>query len=196
MKIGLLLLYISPLILSAGLGIYLLRFISRNRVTPITISLAALIFGASLWSFGYTMEFLSPAMETKLFWAKFEYFGIATVPLAWFSFSIYYQGALGGATRSLRYKALLGIIPLLTLSLAWTNELHALIWRSIQLQDIGPFQILNFEHGPGFWVYLAFSYCLLLLGTVRLARGLIGSSSLYRWQTSLALLAILFPCYI
>lgn len=173
---GYLLVYVSPLIISAVLGIFLSFFISRNRLTPSARALFVLILAASLWSAGYALEFLSPALATKLLWAKFQYFGITTIPLAWFVFAFQYREPPGWSARPLKYLALLGFIPLLTLCLVWTNELHGLIWRNVKLQAFGPVQILEFDHGPAFWVYWAFSYGLLILGSAKLVVELLGST--------------------
>jgi PAS domain S-box-containing protein len=95
--------------------------------------------------------------------------------------------------RWLKNRALLGVIPLLTLFLVWTNEEHGLVWRDVHLQEMGSVQVLGIEHGPWFWVYLIFGYILMLLGSVRLVRGLLSSVRLHRWQILLALLAVLIP---
>jgi PAS domain S-box-containing protein len=190
-----LLFYISPLIISAVLGLFLALFILRNRPAPGSRALVAMILGASLWSTGYALEFLSPGLESKLLWAKFQYLGITTIPLAWFIFAARNQGSPGWSRRSFRIWALLAIIPLVTLCLVWSNQFHGLIWRQVQLLSIGPVQMLEIHHGPWFWVYWIYSYGLLFLGSFRLVRALFGTVHLHRWQTRLALLAVLIPWF-
>jgi PAS domain S-box-containing protein len=190
-----LLFYISPLIISAVLGLFLAIFILRNRPAPGSRALVALILGACLWSAGYALEFLSPGLENKLFWAKFQYFGITTIPLAWFIFAARNQGSPGWSRQSLRLWALLAVIPLVTLCLVWSNQFHGLVWRQVQILSIGPVQMLEIHHGPWFWVYWIYSYGLLFLGSLRLVRALFGTVHLHRWQTRLALLAVLIPWF-
>lgn len=190
---GLLSFYIAPLIIGALFGLFLAFFIARKRPAPGARALVALLLGASLWSAGYALEFLSPGLEAKLFWAKFQYFGIAAIPLAWFIFAIQYLDTPLWLARSLKRQALLGLIPSVTLGLVWTNEFHGLVWRQVQLPSASPVHMLEIAHGPWFWVYLAFGYCLLLLGSAMLMRRLLGSGRLHLWQISLALFAILIP---
>jgi PAS domain S-box-containing protein len=185
--------YISPLIISAVLGLFLGLFIIRNRPAPGSRDLAALIMGASLWSAGYALEFLSPGLESKLFWAKFQYLGIGIIPLTWFVFALQYLDTPGWARRLLRLWPFLAILPGVTIGLVWTNQFHGLVWRQVQVTSTGPVQMLEIQHGPWFWVYWIYSYCLLFLGSVRLVGGLLGTVRLHRWQTRLALLAILIP---
>ncbi len=95
--------------------------------------------------------------------------------------------------RILRHRVLLGIIPVVTLVLVWTNELHNLVWQQVELEPIGPLVALDFERGPWFWVLMIFSYTLLLLGSIKLVISLFSIVRLQRWQVFLTLLAILLP---
>jgi PAS domain S-box-containing protein len=192
MEQGLALLYTSPLLFSALFGAGLTLYILRKRHTPSSIALLSLTLAAAWWSFGYAMEFLSAAPEAMLFWAKFQYIGITSAPLAWVIFALRYYGAPAW-TQHLRYRVLLGLVPSLTLGLVWTNELHGLIWREWFIQPVGPLSVLGVRYGPWFYVHLAYSYALLIWGSIRLLGGLFTSARLYRWQVSLALIAIAVP---
>ena len=187
------LLDISLLIISTFLGFFLAFYIARYRRAPGSQALSILILGASLWSLGYAFEIIATTLWVKLFWEKFEYFGIVIIPLAWFTFVAQYLGYPGWMKRILRYKALLAIIPVVTLVLVWTNELHSLMWKHVILEPIGPLVTLDFVRGPWFWVLMIFSYSLLLLGSIKLLLSLFGIVRLQRWQIILALLAIMFP---
>lgn len=184
---------ISPLLISALLGFFLVIFIARNRRAPGSRALMALILAASLWSTGYAFEILAPDLNSKVLWAKLEYLGIVVIPIAWFAFVAQYLGSPGWMSRFLRFRVLLGILPIITLFLAWTNEAHGLIWKQVQLQPVGPLVILEVDHGPWFWVFMVFSYCLLLIASAELAMSLVSFVCLTRWQVILALIAILLP---
>ncbi len=187
-----LLLYVSPLIFSTALGLFLTFFILRIRYVPGSRPLGALILAAALWSAGYALEFLVPSFSGKLFWAKFQYLGIATIPVAWLLFCHRYLESHEWP-RSLRNRLLLVLIPVVTLILVWTNEAHHLIWGETRLQGTGPIQVLAIHHGPWFWVFWAYSYVLLAFGSVRLVRTLLGSARLQNWQIRLALAAVAMP---
>jgi PAS domain S-box-containing protein len=184
---------ISLLIISALLGFYLAVFIVRNRRGPGSQALSLLIMGASLWSLGYAFEILAYSLTYKLFWERIEFFGIVIIPLAWFTFVAQYLGNPGWMRRILQHRLLLWIVPVVTLVLVWTNELHNLVWQKVELEPIGPLVTLDFERGPWFWVLIGFSYILLLLGSVKLVVSLFSVVRLQRWQIVLALLAILLP---
>jgi PAS domain S-box-containing protein len=184
---------ISLLIISALLGFFLALFIARNRRGPGSPALSVLIFGASLWSLGYAFEILASSLTFKLFWERFEFFGIVVIPLAWFTFVAQYLGNPRWMKRILQHRVLLLIVPIVTLALVWTNELHNLVWQRVELEPVGPLVTLDFERGPWFWVLIVFSYTLLLLGSIKLVVSLFGVVRLQRWQILLTLLAILLP---
>jgi len=184
---------ISLLVISASLGFFLAIFIFRKRRGPGSQALSVLILGASIWSLGYAFEIIAFSLTSKLFWEKFEFFGITLIPLAWFTFVAQYLGYPSWMKRILQHRVLLGIIPVLTLILVWTNELHHLLWTQAILEPIGPLVALELIRGPWFWVLMIYSYALLLLGSVKLAVSLFGIFRLQRWQVLLTLLAILLP---
>ncbi|HEX8990136.1 MAG TPA: histidine kinase N-terminal 7TM domain-containing protein, partial [Anaerolineales bacterium] len=159
---------------------------------PGSRSLVVLILAASLWSAGYALEFLSPNLQMKLFWARFQYFGITVIPVAWLTFAHRYMESHEWP-RSMTARLWLGLIPLLTVILVWTNDSHHLVWQATHLQTNGPLRILELHHGPWFWVYWLYGSVLLAWGTYRLAKTLLGSVRLYRWQIGLALLACAIP---
>lgn len=184
---------ISLLIISALLGLFLAIYIFQKRRGPGSQALSVLVLGASLWSFGYAFEIIAYSLPGKLFWEKFEFFGIIIIPLAWFTFVTQYLGYPGWMKRIIQHKVLLGIIPTVTLILVWTNDLHHLVWTQAELEAIGPLIALDLIRGSWFWVLIFFSYALLLLGSIKLAISLFGIVRLQRWQVSLTLLAILLP---
>ncbi len=184
---------ISLLILSALLGFFLSLYIVRKRRAPGSQALSILILGASLWSLGYAFEILAYSLTAKLFWERFEFFGIVIIPLAWFTFVAQYLGNPEWMKRILQRRLLLLIIPVVTLVLVWTNELHNLVWQQVELEPIGPLVALDFERGPWFWVLIIFSYALLLLASIKLVISLFSIVRLQRWQVFLTFLAILLP---
>lgn len=184
---------IALLILSASLGFFLAIFIFSRRKAPGSQALSVLIFGASIWSLGYAFEILASSLTIKLFWERFEFFGIIVIPLAWFTFVTQYLGYPKWMKRILQHRFLLGIIPVVTLILVWTNDLHNLVWNRVEMEMVGPLITLDFVRGPWFWVLMIFSYTLLLLGSVKLATSLFSIVRLQRWQVSLTLMAILLP---
>jgi len=143
------------------------------------------------WSLGYALELGSTDLPSQVFWAKVEYLGIVTVPVTWLALVLQYTKRERWLTR--RNLALLATVPLVTLLLAWTNDLHGLLWSEIRLDSSGSFSVLDLGRGAWYWVNTAYAYLLLLFGTLLLIRTLIRSPRLYRGQAGALLLATLAP---
>jgi PAS domain-containing protein len=163
----------------------------ETRGTPGAETLALLMTGVCIWATAYALELSGADLPTKIVWAKVEYIGIATVPVAWLAFALQYTDREGRLTP--RNLALLSALPVVTLLLAWTNEAHGLVWRSTGLDEEGPFLALEVDHGGWFWVHLTYSYLLLLVGTTLLISMLTRSPNLYRKQNLALLVAVSIP---
>jgi PAS domain S-box-containing protein len=182
--------YALPFLIAAmGTG-GLVIFIWQRRETRGATALALLSLAAAIWALSYGLEIAGANLETKVFWAKFQYFGIVTVPLLWLIFALQYTSHDGWLTR--RTLALLSIIPVVTLVLALTTEAHGLIWSEYHV-EAGPVSVLNVTHGPWFWVYWIYSQVLVLIGTIFILRFLLTPSGLYRGQTIALLSAVVIP---
>ena len=183
--------YSYLLLVAAAIAAALVFFAWRRRGMTGAEALALLMGGVCVWALGYAFELGGSDLLTKILWAKVEYLGIVTVPLAWLVFALQYTGREGWITR--RNLVLLAALPLVTLLLTWTNESHYLVWSSTRLDVSETFPALEVSYGPWFWVYWAYSYVLLLLGTVMLVAMLVRSLHLYRKQSAALLLAALVP---
>ncbi|HJQ28119.1 MAG TPA: histidine kinase N-terminal 7TM domain-containing protein, partial [Rubrobacter sp.] len=184
--------YSLGLLTAAAISAVLAFYAWRRRDVLGAETLAFLMVAISVWSFGYALELAFPGIEGKIFWAKFQYLGIAAVPVAWLAFALQYTGRTGWLTKS--RLALLSGIPLVTLLLAFTNEAHNLIWSRTELARSGSLVLLELEHGAWFWVHWTYSYLLVLFGSVlivvsRLAR----SADLYRKQSGALLAGVAVP---
>ena len=172
--------YFFLLISSGALSAALSAYVWTRRGSPGARTLTVLMAGVSVWSLGYALESAVPGVDAKVFWAKVQYLGICTVPLAYLCFCIRYTGRDRWLTR--RNLGLLAVPPLVTLALVWTNGLHGLVWASIAAEPSRMFPALVIEHGVWFYVYWGFSQVLVLAGTVLLLPVLIRSLRLYRRQ--------------
>ena len=183
--------YSYLLLVVAAVSAALLFYSWRRRGTTGAETLALLMAGVCIWAAGYALELSAADLSTKIFWAKVEYIGIASVPVAWLAFALQYTGREGRLTG--RNLALLSALPLVTLLLAWTNEAHELVWSSTRLSQDGPFPALEVDHGAWFWIHFSYSYLLLLIGTILLIAMLTRSPSLYRKQNLALLVAVSVP---
>ena len=165
-----------------------------------------MMFGAALWNLGYGLEISFEDLPGKIFWAKFQYLGICTIPLAMFAFSVRYTDHMKrapkfapGMSRRMMFPVrsavwvLLAVPPVVTFGLAVTNEMHHLIWASVSLDPSGAVYPLKLEHGRWFWVYWIYSQALIIAGSGLLLSMLVRSSSLFRRQGMVLLLGLLAP---
>lgn len=185
-------LYATPLALTALIAVMLALYIWDRRHVTGAKPAVALMFALFVWSGGYMLEFMGVDVETKLFWAKSQYFGIAILPLASFLFALAFSGRSLWLTTT-KFIAL-ATIPAITLVLALSNESHHLIWSDWDIKTlIGNTSILHFEHGPFFWVNTIFAYGLLIAGTVMISQALRRRPEVYRGQILSILVGFVFP---
>jgi PAS domain S-box-containing protein len=185
--------YVLALLMVAVVAVIVATYVGRRHAAPGVWPLVALLLAAAVWSAAYALELVSEDLAAKLFWAKVQYLGIVTIAPAWYLFAIQYTARPSWFTRSLRNLSTLAIIPVMTLILVWTNEAHGLIWSETALDASAGFSTLKLEHGLWFWASSAYSYLLLLLGSIWIASMALQSIRLYRWQAGVVLLGLLVP---
>jgi two-component system cell cycle sensor histidine kinase/response regulator CckA len=149
------------------------------------------MLGAAFWALLYAVELNTPTLAGKVFWAKAEYLGIVSLPVAWFLFARRYAGA--SRKPPTRWLAALCLIPAATFVLAASNELHGLLWSRVSLDTSSSLDGLVLARGSWFWVHLAYSYGLLMIGSVMLGRAVYRQPQIYRQQAMALLLALVAP---
>ena len=149
------------------------------------------MFSISIWSFCSLMEFISPEIGLKVFWAKISYIGITSIAPFLFLFII--SHIKNGKNIKSSYIAILMILPIIITFLAFTNEWNGLIWNNIYLIYNNGFMVLIYEHGLALWVNLIYAYSLLFIGIILLIYTFINSPKIYRLQVGIVLMAIVFP---
>ena len=185
--------YIALMLLTAALALALALYIARRRSAPGALALVVLMLAAAVWSTMYAFELAGADLPTKLFWVKLEYLGIVSIAPAWFVFAIQYTERPRWLTQNPQSLVALALVPLITLALAWTNEAHGLIWSRTGLTASGPLLLLDVDYGVWNWVSSAYSYLLMLLGSIWFVAMLRRSAHLYRWQAAVALVGMLAP---
>ncbi|MBK9710395.1 MAG: GAF domain-containing protein [Kouleothrix sp.] len=183
--------FVIPLVVAAMLSAAIAVFAWRRRRVQGAIPLAVLALAAGTWSLGYAGELSSADLATSLIWAKAQYLGIGAVPVAWLALALQYTRHDQWLTR--RTILLLALMPLATLLLAWTNEQHHLIWRTIGLSQGDTPSVLAITHGPWFWGYIGYSYLCLLAGAGLLTDALVRSRQRYRGQATALVVGIVAP---
>ena len=183
--------YVLPLLMAAAVSVVLALFAWRRRPAPGVTPFALFMLSMAEWSLAYVLELGSIGLSAKVFWSNFTFLGIVIAPAAWLAFVLQYTSREKWLTR--RNITLSAIMPLVTLLLAWTNKSHGLFRSNVGLDTNGSFSMLTVTYSVGFWVHTAYSYLLLLLGTILLIQAFIRSPHLYRKQAGVLLAGALVP---
>jgi PAS domain S-box-containing protein len=184
--------YASLLALTALIAAALAIYIWDRREVNAAKPAAALMTAIFVWSAGYMLEFMGADLGTKLFWAKVQYIGIATLPLATFLFALEFSGRNLWLTTQ-KFSALV-ILPSITLILALSNDYHQLIWSEWHLESMsGNLAMLHFKYGSVFWVNTIYAYGLIGISTVFIFQTLMRRPEIYRGQIQSTLVAIAIP---
>ncbi len=183
--------YAIPTFLAAGISILLAGWGWRRRLAAGAKVFAIFMLFLGWWSLTYSLELLSPDLATKIFWAKMEYLSIATVTVLWFILVLSYTGQ----QRWLTFKnlLLLFLIPLITQTLAWTNEMHELLWVNVRLDVSQGIPQMVFERGMWYWVNVGYSYIMMVISLLLLIYKQMRSPFLYRQQIGAMLIGSFFP---
>lgn len=180
------LLLASAFILSL-LGIYAWKRRGMPGATPF----ALLMLAAMLWALSNAFEMSALNLPIKLFWANFQYICYATIPILWFILVIQFGGFEAWLTP-LRL-ALLWIIPLITIILVWTNNLHGLMRYNVYLDTNGPFPVIGKSYGPWAYVHFAYSYLIFAATFYLLIKTIRKSQPAFRDQPFVLLISLLLP---
>ncbi|MCK4388014.1 MAG: PAS domain S-box protein, partial [Dehalococcoidia bacterium] len=163
----------------------------RYRTRPVAMIFLVMMLALAEWSLAVFLEHASPELPAKVFWIKMTYFGITTIPVTWLIFTLRYTNREKWLTR--RNIAILAILPVVTLVMVWTNNIHHLMWKDIWLDTSLSLTIDVVTHNAWFWVYAIYAYSLLLLGTMCLFTTFLHSTGIYRKQVGAMLFAALVP---
>ncbi len=177
----------SLLSLLSAVVAFIVAFIAwKRRGVPGAISLSLLLASAGIWAFAYTVELSVVSLQAQIFWSKVEYIGIVNIPVLYLVFSLEYAKQKDYLKQ--RSTLLLWIIPVLTLLLTWTNELHFLIWNNFYQVNFNNNLVFAVDHGGFFWIYAAYSYILLLLGAIILIQRAVTARGAHRSQAAVMVL--------
>lgn len=164
----------------------------RRRSVRGGAALAAMLFAVAEWSLAAGLEEAAVPSALKIILSKIEYLGYVCIPPFFLLFSLHYAGQRKWLAR--KWVSVLWIVPVVTLTLALTNDWHGVLWSSFAPTTVNGIQRLIYGHGPWFWVVVAHVYALVMTGAVVIARATLRLGRVYRRQTVTLLVAVLFPC--
>lgn len=160
--------YFLSLFVAGLIGLINVFFVSRRLKVTGALPLLGLGLAVTEWALAYAMELASRDLSMQIFWGKVQYFGIASVSVLFFLFAVTYVQS--HKTLKSKWLWLVWLIPITCVLLVWTNESHHLIWTEISQKNLGSIVMASFGHGPGFYLFVVYSYVMLFAGTVVLVR--------------------------
>lgn len=173
-------------ILVAGLSSFI-----AIRLGDSTRWIALTMLSVSIWGFFYGLELSSRNKDLMLFFVKFEYIGILLTPAFWLIFCMKYTGL---KPKNLKFiYVLIGIIPVLSYFILLTNEYHHFHYAETSVVNTGAFPMIKIKIGPWYLVNVVYSYAAFLIGLIILWVRFRFADPLYKTQTKLIFLAVVFP---
>jgi len=180
-----------PLVFAAAISGMLAVYTWRNRKSAAAYPFALLMFILFEWGISYILELAGTDLQTKIFWEFMKFIGIVATPVAWLVFAFEYSGRKAWVTRN--RVLMLSILPVASMLILLTNNMHGLFRISRELKFQGGFVLLWTVNGPWFWVNAAYTYVLILVGLVLIIRTLLRWPPQFRGQMIWILLATLTP---
>ena len=155
------------------------------------MELSFLMMACAVASLALVFETSAATLETKLFWSKIEYIGAVASPVLYLLFVLRY-GDYGHILSRVKIL-LLFLVPVVTLVMVFTNELHLLHWSGFSAIDPKT-NLMEYHHGPWFWVgYTGYTYLIMILATLLLVRMIIKRHRTFRTQSWIILLGGMTP---
>ncbi len=161
----------------------------KYRESPEVKLLIFLELFVAIWALTYAFEFGTNVLKTKILWSKLSYFGIAFTPMCYFFFTMAFSQKNKLINR--RNIIILAIIPIITILLVLTNDVHRLVWTDVTADPY--VNIAHYHHGPWFWVYFVYAQGLVFSGLFTLMRSIYKFTSYYKSQVSTLLIASVIP---
>lgn len=165
-------------------------FAWKRRFAPGGRWLCAMSASTTFWALTEALDFSSTTLSAHLLWAKLSYLGATTAPVFLFLFVQAYKGRTEWGRP--RVVAALLVVPALAVAAAFTNELHHLVWPSLELFPGSP-HLIVYEHGAAYWVVTVYGLVLSLVASAQLFLIAVRARTLYRAQSVAVIIAVLVP---
>jgi len=163
----------------------------RHRREPGATWFGILMLSLTTWSGCYAIGIITFDPTWRLFWARVQWFGVATVYVWLFLFALSYTGH----DEFINRRTTLGFcfVPIVAIIGAWTNPFHYLLWRTAEVRVVDGISLIDFTYGPIFWADIIYGYALIAVATALLLRLIFQSDYLYTDQSALLLVGIAAP---
>jgi len=164
-------------------------FLSGHKIGREVRCLSRLFVAIAIWGLANFFEAGGKTEALKIFWSQVSYFGIPWVGYIFLTFALNFSNL--SQYMKARYLIPLAIIPFMALVFALTNAHHKWIWIGVA---INPDNFLGtYDHGPFFWVFIGYTYLLIMAAIILILYTLLRQHRYYTLQMGLLLTGALFP---
>jgi diguanylate cyclase (GGDEF)-like protein/PAS domain S-box-containing protein len=179
-------------VLATAVSASLSYYAWRNRHLPAAEAFSALMLIATTWTLTSGMELLARSLVWLIVANILGFTCVSLAPVAWLVFAVQYTGRQRWLPPR-RIGALL-VIPTFTQVVLWSSLRNAWFLPSLQVENLdGFYRVVGFTPGPYYWVHFAYSYLLLVLGSLLILNLAIHSFHPYRQQAITLAIGVLLP---
>lgn len=182
--------YILAVILAGTLSFFLCLY-ARFKIkdAPGARSYVYVTFLSAIFTFSYAFELASTSLEQIKFWLRIEYLALPFIPVFILLMCFEYVGQK--LKQWIQY--ILFVIPIITIFMQNTNDLHQLYYTSMGLRSDSPFPIIKLEWGPWFYVHSIFLFLCLMISVIILLMQLRKSLFRFRLQILTMVAGLIIP---
>ncbi|KZZ83490.1 histidine kinase N-terminal 7TM domain-containing diguanylate cyclase [Bacillus sp. SJS] len=182
--------YLLAVILAGTLSLFLgLYALFKLKGAPGARYYVFVTLFSAMFTYSYAFELSSPSLEQIKLWVNIEYLAILFIPVFLLHMCFEYAGQ---RVKPWMYYALL-LIPVITIFMHNTNDLHHLYYRSMGLRSDISYPILKLEWGPFFYVHSIFLFICLMMSSIILLMQLPKSILRYQIQILLMVAGLIMP---
>ncbi len=176
--------YVILYAIAAALALIVAVVVWRRRSARGALSLAAMMFGISIWSFTLAMEWYVPTLSEQAFWLAMGGLGKWICPVAFLTLAF----NLSGRRRWLAFGRIvpISIVAFIFANIEWLNP-SQLFYRTFVATTMGPYTHYVAVRGPLYWASAAFVYTLILIASIIIFRVHSRTSGSERTQAAILL---------
>lgn len=183
--------FVSGLALATVLSFILTVVFFRNRLQIDTKYFSVFFLTGTIWAAGYLGEIFMPTFHLKFLMVKFEYFGIAFVPVMMLCSMAFF--ITDGKMPTKKQFILVHIIPIITVLLIATNDYHNIMYKNPRVYTYDGISYIGKEMGVWYAVHVVYSYGLLLLGAIMTFIFLMRNHQIFRLHTLVLFVSVILP---
>jgi len=179
--------YAALLIVTGTLAIFIAALAWRGRNAAGVYALTVMSFALAIWAWMYAWYWLTPNPFIKIIALDLAFVGVVAVSPAFLAMALEFAGH--GRWITPRFYFMLGIIPVITLLMVWTDPLHHLFYGGRDVAD--PSSLLR--GGPWYWFFIFFTYLLFFISLIVIWRVYLNNHGLYQTQAGFMLAGMILP---